>query len=176
MRAALSSIASNTGFSSPGDLLMTLSTSEVAVCCFSNLAQFVEQPRVLDGDHGLVSECGDQLDLLVGERSHTRSALTKNPDQHSLRTSAHHHRPIASEFLRLDKRYSAIAARRDIDKPLPSNQTRPMALSRSGTTCMLFEILQDSARIRSCRRGKNTIVSGRPPISASQSRARLHSV
>ena len=42
--------------SSPGDELMTLSTSEVAVCCSSDLAQFVEQPRVLDGDHGLGGE------------------------------------------------------------------------------------------------------------------------
>src|SRR6185503_6290213 len=32
-RMALVSIASKTGFISPGDALMTLSTSEVAVCC-----------------------------------------------------------------------------------------------------------------------------------------------
>ena len=37
MRVAFSSIASNTGSSSPGDLLMTCSTSEVAVCCSSDL-------------------------------------------------------------------------------------------------------------------------------------------
>ena len=30
---------------------------------------FVEQPHVLDRDHRLVGEGGDQLDLLVGERS-----------------------------------------------------------------------------------------------------------
>ncbi len=33
------------------------------------LAQFVEQPRVLDGDDGLLGKVGDQLDLLVGERT-----------------------------------------------------------------------------------------------------------
>ena len=33
-------------------------------------AQLVEQPRVLDGDDGLVGEGGDQLDLLVGEGPH----------------------------------------------------------------------------------------------------------
>ena len=41
---------------------MTLSTSEVAVCCSAirqivgALAQLVEQPRVLDGDDGLGGE------------------------------------------------------------------------------------------------------------------------
>ena len=40
---------------------MTLSTSEVAVCCSSDReivvrAQLVEQPRVLDGDDGLGGE------------------------------------------------------------------------------------------------------------------------
>ena len=56
---------------------MTLSTSPVAVCCSSDfgeivgaLAQFVEQPRVLDGDHRLRGEVLHQLDLLVGEWSH----------------------------------------------------------------------------------------------------------
>jgi hypothetical protein len=31
-------------------------------------AQFIEQPRVLDGDDGLGGEVGDQPDLLVGKR------------------------------------------------------------------------------------------------------------
>ena len=35
MRTALASIALNTGSSSPGELEMTFSTSEVAVCCSS---------------------------------------------------------------------------------------------------------------------------------------------
>ncbi len=50
---------------------MTLSTSAVAVCCCSDLAQLVEQPRVLDGDDGLRGEVLHQLDLLVGERTLT---------------------------------------------------------------------------------------------------------
>ena len=33
------------------------------------LPQLVEQPRVLDGDHGLVGEVRDQINLLVGEWS-----------------------------------------------------------------------------------------------------------
>ena len=36
MRVAFSSIAWNTGSSSPGELEMTFSTSEVAVCCSSD--------------------------------------------------------------------------------------------------------------------------------------------
>src|SRR5262252_1820382 len=40
-------------------------------------AQFVEQPRILDGDHGLVGEILYQVDLFVGERPHL---LTKNED------------------------------------------------------------------------------------------------
>ena len=56
----------------------------VAVCCSSDseivgaLAQFVEQPRVLDGDHRLGGEVRDELDLLVGERSYL---LAINPDR-----------------------------------------------------------------------------------------------
>ena len=38
------------------------------------LAQLVEQPRVLDGDDGLGCEVRDQLDLLVGERTHLMPA------------------------------------------------------------------------------------------------------
>ena len=48
---------------SPGEVLMTCSTSDVAVCCSNDsheivgaLSQFVEQPRVLDGDDGLGGE------------------------------------------------------------------------------------------------------------------------
>ena len=35
MRTAFASRAPNTGFNSPGELEMTFSTSEVAVCCSS---------------------------------------------------------------------------------------------------------------------------------------------
>ena len=52
-----------------------MSTSDVAVCCSSELgeivralAQFVEQPRVLDGDDGLGGEVLHQRNLLVGKR------------------------------------------------------------------------------------------------------------
>ncbi len=50
---------------------MTLSTSDVAVCCSSDSLRssrarlhLVEQAHVLDRDHGLVGESRYQLDLL----------------------------------------------------------------------------------------------------------------
>ena len=53
---------------------MTLSTSAVAVCCCSDSLRssvrclhFVEQADVLDRDHGLVGESGDEIDLLLRE-------------------------------------------------------------------------------------------------------------
>ena len=55
---------------------MTLSTSDVAVCCCSEFGEFVtalllgfEQPHILDRDGGLVGEGFHQSDLLVGKRS-----------------------------------------------------------------------------------------------------------
>ena len=49
---------------------MTFSTSAVAVCCCSDFAELggarlhlVEQPHILDGDHRLVGEGLDELDL-----------------------------------------------------------------------------------------------------------------
>ena len=88
MRVAFSSMAWNTGSSSPGELEMTLSTSLVAVCCSSDrcvgaLAQFIQQPRVLDGDDGLRGEILHQLDLLVGERAHLLAINTEGADQSS---------------------------------------------------------------------------------------------
>ena len=63
MRVAFSSMASNTGSSSPGELEMTFSTSRGRGLLLQRLgeivgalAQLVEQPRVLDGDHGLGGE------------------------------------------------------------------------------------------------------------------------
>ena len=60
---------------------MTLSTSAVAVCCCSDCSQFIEQPRVLDGDDGLGGEVLHQLDLLVGERSNLLAVDDDSADQ-----------------------------------------------------------------------------------------------
>ena len=56
---------------------MTLSTSAVAVCCWSEFAQFAEQARVLDGDHRLTGETLEQFDLLFRERL---NLLAVDPD------------------------------------------------------------------------------------------------
>ena len=45
------------------------------------LAQLVEQPRVLDGDHRLRGEVRHQLDLLVGERPHLLAIDADGADQ-----------------------------------------------------------------------------------------------
>ena len=54
---------------------MTASTSAVAVCCCKRLgeivgalAQFFQQPHILDRDDGLVGKAVDEFDLFVGER------------------------------------------------------------------------------------------------------------
>ena len=63
---------------------MTLSTSAVAVCCCSEFAQFAEQPRVLDGNHRLISEGGEELNLPLGEWPHRTAAESNHPDGLSL--------------------------------------------------------------------------------------------
>src|SRR6516164_6216982 len=45
---------------------------EYVCCCgllLQRLPQLIEQPRILDGDHGLLREVAEQFDLLVGERT-----------------------------------------------------------------------------------------------------------
>jgi hypothetical protein len=56
---------------------MTLSTSEVRSLLLQRLSEivgapseFVQQPRILDGDHCLGGKGGDEVNLLVGERPH----------------------------------------------------------------------------------------------------------
>ena len=81
MLVALSSMARNTGSSSPGVLEMTCRTSEVAVCCCSEFAQLVEQARVLDGDDGLAGEIGDQFYLPVSEGANLKAVDANDADQ-----------------------------------------------------------------------------------------------
>ena len=68
MRIAFAKMVSNTGSRSPGDVLMTCSTSAGRRLLLQRFAQFAEQPRVLDGDDRLGGEVLHQRDLLVGER------------------------------------------------------------------------------------------------------------
>ena len=68
-RAAFSATTSSTGWISVGELAITPKISLVAVCCSSLAIRvellILEQPHVLDGDHGLVGEGFKQLDLLL---------------------------------------------------------------------------------------------------------------
>ena len=80
-----SAIASSTRWRSVGDEAITRSTSAVAVCCSSASAQLaiaplqlLEQPGVLDGDHGLVRERFQEGNLLPGERSSRRVPVDRH--------------------------------------------------------------------------------------------------
>ena len=83
MRTAFSSMAWNTGSSSPGDALITRSTSEVAVWLLQRFGKLtrtlllsLEQPDVFDRNHRLVGEGFSECDLFVSERLH-EGALEK---------------------------------------------------------------------------------------------------
>ena len=90
MRVAFSSMAWNTGSSSPGELEMTLQHLRRRGLLLQRLGELararlhrLEQPHVLDRDHRLVGEGRDQLDLPVGERPHRRAHQRRSPDRNS---------------------------------------------------------------------------------------------
>ena len=107
---------------------------EVAVCCSSDfgeivgaLAQFVEQPRVLDGDDGLGGEVLHQLDLLVGERAHLLAVDGDGADQ--LVVLEHRHARAASGRRRVQRR----RPRRDRDRGRPDRRES----RRCGRVCLV---------------------------------------
>src|SRR5215510_15068392 len=80
MLTSFSSMASNTGSRSPGELLMTWRTSEVAVCCSSDSASSrvrccsASNSRVFsDRDYCLVGESLDECHLFLAEGAHFRA-------------------------------------------------------------------------------------------------------
>jgi hypothetical protein len=44
------------------------------------LAQFIQEPRILDGDNGLFREIADEIDLLIGERANLLPIDNDSPD------------------------------------------------------------------------------------------------
>ena len=93
IRTAFSSMACKHRLRSPGELLMTWSTSDVAVCCSSDsvssavrwlrswsLTQLTQQPRVLDGDDGLSGEVSYKFNLLIGETAHLLAIKSDRAD------------------------------------------------------------------------------------------------
>ena len=67
-------------------------------------AQFVEQPRILDGDHRLIREGSDQFDLLVGERLYNCSPDEDYTLRHfpSRKSGAPSRRSVAANLLVLE--------------------------------------------------------------------------
>ena len=53
---------------------MTPKISLVAVCCSNDFFELLEEPGVLDSDHGLIGEGFEQLDLSLCERTNLNSA------------------------------------------------------------------------------------------------------
>src|SRR6266478_5879022 len=91
MRVAFASMASNTGSSSPGDRLMTCSTSEVAVCCSSDSVRSRVRACTSSNSRtfsmaitGLVGEGLDQLDLPLAEGPRLRSYHRQDADDNAL--------------------------------------------------------------------------------------------
>ena len=87
-------MASNTGFSSPGELdddlqhlrrrgLLLQRLGEIV----GALLHLVEQPRVLDRDHRLVGKGLDQFDLLVGEWPHLLTIHARYADRFPSRSN-----------------------------------------------------------------------------------------
>ena len=105
-RSALSAIASNTGCTSvgePADDVENLGCGSLLLQRLAqivgSLAQFVEQPRVLDGNDRLRGEILHQLDLLFAERPHLLSVDDDGADQFIVLKHGHGQlRPPAGEL------------------------------------------------------------------------------
>ena len=79
MRAAFSKIVLNTGRSSPGELDIISSTSDVAVCCSRASAQLArarlqifDKACVFDCNRRLIGEGRNKIDLALSEGLDTR--------------------------------------------------------------------------------------------------------
>ena len=116
-RAADSTSVLSTVCRSKVERLMTLSTSAVAVCCWSDSAQFIEQANVLDGDDGLVGESLDEFDLLVGEWFNYRSRKNERTDRHSIPKQRNAEiAPVATQLLAFGKSIFGVRQNvRDVD-------------------------------------------------------------
>ena len=98
MRVAFSSMAWNTGCNSPGDELMTPSTSAVAVCWSSDWRSSVSSRVFSMAMTAWAAKFGYELDLLIGERPHLLAENDDGADQ--LAFLEHRYRqdgPIAAE-------------------------------------------------------------------------------
>ena len=82
-------MASNTGSSSPGDELMTLSTSDVAVCCSSDCRNSLSSRVFSMAMTACAAKFLQQLNLLFGERTHLLAVNDDGADQFVLLEHGH---------------------------------------------------------------------------------------
>ena len=71
---------------SVGELAMTPKNFTRGSLLLQRLFEFLEQPHVLDGDHGLVGEGFQQLDLRRGEGAHLGATCDQCSNEFSLLT------------------------------------------------------------------------------------------
>ena len=121
---------------------MTLSTSEVAVCCSSDsdssrvrcLLRF-EQPHVLDRDHRLVGEGLDQLDLFFGEWAQPSTRVRREYTDRKVPPAAEERPAIARlPATRSTSRHFVLGvglAHPEYELFVVQRRTRPTQLSRS---------------------------------------------
>ncbi len=70
--------------------LITLRTLAVAVCCWRGFAQFVKQPRILDGDDGLGrEEIIEKRNLFVGKWPSCLTVDNNGADEHVVLEHGH---------------------------------------------------------------------------------------
>ena len=101
MRIALASMAWNTGSNSPGDELMTRSTSDVAVCCSSDSVRSVVRWRNSLSSRvfsmamtAWAAKFCQQFDLFVGEWPHFLPVNRNGADQFVFLEHRNHEQPF----------------------------------------------------------------------------------
>ncbi len=85
-RAALSATVSSTGCISVGELAMTPKNFARRSLLLQRFLEFLEQPHVLDSDHGLVGEGFKELDLRRGEGAHLDATCVQRSNEFPLLT------------------------------------------------------------------------------------------
>ena len=102
------------------DSLQHICGSDLLLESFFEIAGFglhlVEQADVLDRDHGLVGECRDQLDLLVGKRPYSLPSQSDNADGFSFALERHTEIcPVTAEALVLTSNFTLRCISQQID-------------------------------------------------------------
>ena len=180
MRVAFSSMALNTGSSSPGELEMTLSTSEVAVCCSSDSVRSSVRWRTSSNSRTFsmaitawsAKFVTSSICLSVNGSHLVRGQTTNDADRRRpLEQRNAEHRAVAADLAEPRTRYSGSARTSGIWTVLPSSAARPVTLPRSGVSGWFARTRSSSGDSHSWRRSRNASPSRSEDhaISASQS-------